>query len=283
MGITDIQNCMKGQISGCVWAAIGALPFGKMFKVAKARPALRKLIGKAGDIRDALKSRKTRVSKALDKATTPAGCVLRGASWSGSVTGSPGTAPAANRADGDDRFTQLGWSHPSYTQVAKCPLRASVKYTPQGRPPVLARYAGLGVKDFDDKHIAKITSRKGDYSALRFKDTGYPDFSPWIIKTPDKKKTPIVLKKFDYQKSAQADQVHADRLAEELFGLPKNFRKDNGATWHHSEIEGVMELVPTDLNGAISHTGGFAMWGAGATPKKQSQNLGMRKQHGLRK
>lgn len=54
----------------------------------------------------------------------------------------------------------------------------------------------------------------------------------------------------------------------------KNFTKDeleliangklpNGYTWHHNEMEGLMQLVKTDIHKATAHTGGMSLWGKG--------------------
>jgi len=263
VGITDIQNCFKGQISGCIWAAVGALPFGKMFKIAKAMPALRKLVSKAGDIRDAFKARKARVSPALDKVTTPPGC-LRRAGFTGNETYRFATAGEAKTTD--TQFKYADWRAPwsGFSQVAdKCNIPDTVVFTPQGRPPTLARYAGKGLDGFDPPHRAKIENLKGDYSTFRYKETGYPDFSPWIAKHPETGK-PLRLENFDYRATSSQDMIHADKLA----GITEQFRKDNGWTWHHSEIKGVMELVPTELNANVYHTGGRAMWSPDAKPLK---------------
>ncbi len=263
VGITDIQNCFKGQISGCIWAAVGALPFGKMFKIAKAMPALRKLVSKAGDIRDAFKARKARVSPALDKVTTPPAC-LRRAGFTGNETYRFATAGEAKNTD--TQFKYADWRAPwsGFTHVAEvCNIPTTVVYTPQGRAPLMARYAGKGLSELPEKIQAKIAATKGDYSNFRYKETGYPDFFPWIAKHPETKE-PIRLENFDYQKTSQRDMLHADELA----GITEKFRKDNGWTWHHSEIEGVMELVPTELNRNIPHTGGRAMWSPDAKPLK---------------
>lgn len=263
VGITDIQNCFKGQISGCIWAAVGALPFGKMFKIAKAMPALRKLVSKAGDIRDAFKARKARVSPALDKVTTPPAC-LRRAEFTGNETYRFATAGEAKTTD--TQFKYADWRAPwsGFSQVAdKCNIPDTVVFTPQGRPPTLARYAGKGLDGFDPPHRAKIENLKGDYSTFRYKETGYPDFSPWIAKHPETGK-PLRLENFDFLATSSQDMIHADKLA----GITEQFRKDNGWTWHHSEIKGVMELVPTELNANVYHTGGRAMWSPDAKPLK---------------
>ena len=267
VGITDIQNCFKGQISGCIWAAVGALPFGKMFKIAKAMPALRKLVSKAGDIRDAYKARKARVSPALDRVTTPPG-FLRRAGFTGNEAYSFVTVGDSGTTD--MQFDYAGWrnSWAGFIQVAdKCNIPDTVVYTPQGRAPKMAEYAGKPPSKLPDKLKAKLSGLKGDYSTFRYKDTGYPDFTPWIAKHPDNG-NPIRLEGFEYQSHAGKDQTLAYRIAEEQLGLPKSFKESGEWTWHHSEIEGVMELVPRELNGSVPHTGGRAMWSPDARPLK---------------
>lgn len=239
------------------------MPFGKMFKIAKAMPALRKLVSKAGDIRDAFKARKARVSPALDRVTTPPGC-LRRAGFAGEETYRFATAGDSGAID--TQFEYPGWrnSWAGFIQVAdKCNIPDTVVYTPQGNPPIMASYAGEGVSGLPEKTQAALNQAKGDYSTFRMKDTGYPDFSPWIAKHPDTGKS-LRLENFEYQSSRKGDNAKADKLA----GITAKFRKENNLTWHHSEIEGVMELVPTELNNAVKHSGGFSMWGAGSRPVK---------------
>lgn len=43
-----------------------------------------------------------------------------------------------------------------------------------------------------------------------------------------------------------------------------NGDKPEGFTWHHSEIPGEMQLVPTDIHSTTRHTGGRAIWGGGS-------------------
>lgn len=40
--------------------------------------------------------------------------------------------------------------------------------------------------------------------------------------------------------------------------------KIDGWTWHHTEKEGVMQLVDEKVHSQTAHTGGYSLWGAGA-------------------
>lgn len=115
---------------------------------------------------------------------------------------------------------------------------------------------GKSVDFLPPKTRARLTAAKVDYSIFRFKETGYPDFSPWIAKHPETGKL-LRLEGFEYQ----IDRERDNRLADKLAGITRKFRKENKLTWHHSEIEGVMELVPSELHTVIPHTGGYYLWG----------------------
>ena len=56
--------------------------------------------------------------------------------------------------------------------------------------------------------------------------------------------------------------------------IRKNFTEDQikdikdgilpeGFTWHHNEVEGLMQLVETSVHNATNHTGGMSLWGIG--------------------
>lgn len=58
--------------------------------------------------------------------------------------------------------------------------------------------------------------------------------------------------------SRQQDFTRADEVAGFKPGeRPKDY------TWHHTEREGEMELIPTDLHDEVRHTGGWSIWGGG--------------------
>ena len=83
IGVKDVLDCMKGQISGCLMAAVGLIPWTKLGKVALAMPAIRKLAGKTGSILEAFKKRSGALANKLDNArNTPACPVNFGASYS---------------------------------------------------------------------------------------------------------------------------------------------------------------------------------------------------------
>ncbi|APT08490.1 hypothetical protein BSP99_14275 [Corynebacterium glutamicum] len=50
IGVTDIIDCVGGDFGACLWAAAGALPIGKITKLAKSAPVIRDLIRKSGRI-----------------------------------------------------------------------------------------------------------------------------------------------------------------------------------------------------------------------------------------
>lgn len=83
IGVKDVLDCMKGQISGCLMAAVGLIPWTKLGKVALAMPAIRKLAGKTGSILEAFMKRSGALANKLDNArNTPACPVNFGASYS---------------------------------------------------------------------------------------------------------------------------------------------------------------------------------------------------------
>lgn len=109
-----------------------------------------------------------------------------------------------------------------------------------GRLPQNHAYAG---KEFPRTELPPPYRKQG----LRFKDTGYPDFEPYAKTLPNGKKTVHI----EYRGSHEADFAAARKAV----GLEKDPR---GYTWHHSETEGEMLLVPTDLHDKVKHSGGVA-------------------------
>lgn len=85
VGVTDVLNCFKGAVSGCLWTIVGILPIGKAAMLAKAAPALRKLVSKSDEIADALRSRTVLRDKQLDNVrNVPLCSVISGARNTGS-------------------------------------------------------------------------------------------------------------------------------------------------------------------------------------------------------
>ncbi|MGX1739811.1 hypothetical protein [Corynebacterium flavescens] len=68
VGITDVINCFKGEISGCLWTALNFIPGGaiaKFGKAAKALPAIRKLLAKLPDVKKLLAVRREEKANGL--------------------------------------------------------------------------------------------------------------------------------------------------------------------------------------------------------------------------
>lgn len=84
IGVTDIINCFKGEVSACLWTALNFVPGGavlKFGKAAKALPALRSLLSKLPDVKKLISAKKQhkadRLAAGLKK---PGGCVASHAS-----------------------------------------------------------------------------------------------------------------------------------------------------------------------------------------------------------
>ncbi|WP_373371797.1 HNH endonuclease [Archangium lansingense] len=77
--------------------------------------------------------------------------------------------------------------------------------------------------------------------SIRFTEDGFPDFSPYALKTVG----------VPFSGDRKRDAVAANAAA--------GFKHTpTGYTWHHHQDGRTMQLVPTDLHRAISHTGGHA-------------------------
>lgn len=111
--------------------------------------------------------------------------------------------------------------------------------------PVAARlprnheYAG---KEFPRSELPAKYRAQG----LRFKENGYPDFSPYAMELPKGGKSVTIT----LTGSMKGDIRAANREAG-LLSTPR------GYTWHHLEDVKTMELIPTDLH-LVGHTGGQA-------------------------
>ena len=86
VGITDLVNCFKGQISGCLWTLVGVIPAGK---IAKAAPIVRRLISKTDEIVDALHSRKTLKGRQLKEIHNLPACGVNLVLYSTDITYRP--------------------------------------------------------------------------------------------------------------------------------------------------------------------------------------------------
>lgn len=102
------------------------------------------------------------------------------------------------------------------------------------------------------KYAGEVYQLEGDLGVkypegVRFKETGYPDFSPYA----------------EAQMEIQlTGSIDADfKLADKAAGLTAAERREQKLTWHHHEDGKTMQLVPSDLHDAVDHTGGVATSG----------------------
>lgn len=243
-GINDIVGCFNGSTSACLWALTAVIP---PLKVLKALPVIRKLMGSVGKIKAVLVAGKDRFTQALDRVLSPAACLFTPSAYGGGVVFHNAvhttTAPNAQET-GKGR----GWGQ--FFQIAKkCTILDSVSRLPNGRYPINAKYAG---KEYD-----KLSQElKDEYTALYFTDEGFPDFRPHVLKDGFGEPYRVEI---NYGRVRPTDNSRADKAA----GITEDERKALGAVWHHTEHEGIMELVPADLHDAVRHTGGFSMYGGG--------------------
>lgn len=238
IGVGDVLKCFRGQVSGCLWAAVGILPIGKAAKIAKAMPAIRRLIAKTGDIKHAFQY--SRVKAALDDALIPAACRVAGTV--AYAAGTPTYTPAIYRPS-----TQI--ANPYARAASRCPYPPSVQKI-NGRYPINARYAG-GV--WRDGAPAKMP--KGwPYDDIHFSDRGFPIFDDYVFTDRAKGIGDI---KLDHPTGKNWKDI---RQADDLYGIDAKFRKERNLVWHHHEDTGRMQLIPRDLHNAVRHTGGYAIW-----------------------
>jgi hypothetical protein len=95
---------------------------------------------------------------------------------------------------------------------------------------------------------------------VEFKN-GYPDFSPHAMKLPDGSKATFEIdmtgKSSDFTKARDAMRK---KLGDPSWpGGGPNKKAPKGWTWHHNEDGVTMELVPSNLNNNIPHTGGDSL------------------------
>lgn len=60
----------------------------------------------------------------------------------------------------------------------------------------------------------------------------------------------------------ETDAKYRNKFTEEQIEDLKNGQTPRGLTWHHSEEEGVVQLVKSDIHSKTGHTGGNKLWGA---------------------
>lgn len=93
---------------------------------------------------------------------------------------------------------------------------------------------------------------KYNIDSIEFKD-GYPDFSEIA-------KEEVQIDDFTEDRSINFDQAD-EKLAKEWECSPEDvekWRKENKYTWHECEDCKTMQLVPSEVHGNISHSGGIS-------------------------
>ncbi len=92
----------------------------------------------------------------------------------------------------------------------------------------------------------KLAGTKHPISGVPFDQSGFPDFSQWVMK--DVRVAPTGNPRADFAAANRA-AGYSDTPA--------------GYTWHHHQDSGRMQLVPTDLHARTAHTGGASLWAGG--------------------
>jgi hypothetical protein len=108
-----------------------------------------------------------------------------------------------------------------------------------GRFPINSKYAGtiMPASALPPKLRAKYPN------GVKFTSDGFPDFSPYAIKT-------VKPKALTGNRGIDENKANASAG---LSATPPN------CTWHHHEDGVTMQLVPADLHDAVRHTGGAAV------------------------
>ncbi len=112
-----------------------------------------------------------------------------------------------------------------------------------------------GVRIINKKFAGKVYELSGDLAkkypkGVKFSKEGFPDFTPYS-------KVNLELK------GLKGDHYYDFKKANEVLCL-----KDTpvGYTWHHVEDGKTMLLVPSDIHGAVRHTGGASLIKKGLRP-----------------
>ena len=112
-----------------------------------------------------------------------------------------------------------------------------------------------GIRIINKKYAGKTYEFSGDLATkypngVKFSNEGFPDFEPYSIKkvTVD-----------NLEGDAYNDFIKANEAA----GYSST---PTGFTWHHVEDGRTMLLVPSDLHGAVRHTGGASLIRKGIRP-----------------
>ena len=112
-----------------------------------------------------------------------------------------------------------------------------------------------GIRIINKKYAGKTYELSGDLAdkypnGVKFGEEGFPDFEPYSIKK-------VTVN--NLEGDAYYDFIKANEAAG-VSSTPK------GYTWHHVEDGRTLILVPSDLHGAVRHTGGALLIRKGIRP-----------------
>lgn len=97
-------------------------------------------------------------------------------------------------------------------------------------------------------------------NGVKFRSTGYPDFSQYV--PFDKKGKPCIVNVGKLQSSREKDfTIARDVLKNRGYTNEEIKQLESTHTWHHIENSTKLELVPRDLHDMVAHTGGRATMG----------------------
>ena len=147
---------------------------------------------------------------------------------------SPGTAPAESNSENEKLKVATAGRDANSTAEAK--INEAVDHGE--RKPINFKYANetYSFKDTEPELHNKYPE------GVKFDAEGYPDFSPYAARSVE----------IDMKGNYTSDFAAANQAAN-LADTPE------GYTWHHHQDCRTMQLAPSDLHGAVRHTGGVSI------------------------
>lgn len=139
------------------------------------------------------------------------------------------------------------------------------------------------------KHYKHVKTRNQDLKGKTHPITGVK-FVERYVRYSDGRKLSVVVPEFDYvvqyklpkkawllsrdshnrtlnnrllNQIENNNKIREKFTAEQIEDL-KNGKTPRGLTWHHTEEEGVMQLVDSEIHNKTNHTGGYDLWGKGS-------------------
>ena len=132
-------------------------------------------------------------------------------------------------------------------------IPSSVDELPNGKFPRNAHLAG------STKHFPVGSEMAKRYpNGVPFNEKGFPVFDEWVHEI-DGKPMDLQLPPNTWELS----RAQHDSILDGAAGISAEYRQQFGLSWHHHEQPGRMQLIPTELNSKVGHTGGYNIWGKG--------------------